>query len=391
MWPLVVDYIKWQRAMRQARTKGERLPALPPLAPASINLDLTTACNYKCDHCIDWDILNQPQKHEDDELRASIQKMASHGLRSVILIGGGEPTLYPTFPGFVQFLKSLDLQVAVVSNGSRNDRILQAAEHFTKGDWVRLSLDSGSNATFQRMHNPSRANLTLDEICAWIEKIKAKNSALELGYSFLITWKGGMRDDVKVIENIGEIELAAERARDAGFDYIAYKPFLERSDQGSEVMDPNKTEEQLQSVIARMVASVDRAKKLERPGFRVMESTNLRMLVQGNWRDYTSQPRTCHMQALRQVLTPLGLYNCPAYRGVAHAKIAEKDAFADEQKSADTAARTSHLLDTFDASKNCAEVTCLYNGTNWWLEKLIESSADAAELVTVADRHDYFL
>ena len=44
-------------------------------------------------------------------------------------------------------------------------------------DWVRLSLDSGSDATFQRMHKPSKKSLTLDEICAWIPKIKAANPA----------------------------------------------------------------------------------------------------------------------------------------------------------------------------------------------------------------------
>src|SRR5690606_17308988 len=128
-----------------------------------------------------------------------------------------------------------------------------------------------------------RASLTLDEICAWISKIKAANPAVEVGFSFIITWKGGTRDDAKVIENIHEIVDAARRARDSGFDYIAFKPFLERSETGSEIMDPEKTEEHLQAVIARIVASVDAAKKLERPGFRVMESTNLRMLVQGNW------------------------------------------------------------------------------------------------------------
>ncbi len=391
MWPLVVDYVKWQRATRQAQRSGERLPALPELVPLSINLDLTTACNYKCDHCIDWDILNQPQKHEEQELRASIQRMAERGLKSVILIGGGEPTLFPSFPSFVQFLKELKLQVAVVSNGSRNDRILQAAPYFTRGDWVRLSLDSGSNATFQRMHNPARASLTLDEICAWISKIKATNAEVELGFSFIVTWKGGMRDDVKVIENMHEIVQAAQRARDAGFDYIAFKPFLERSEKGSEVMDPKKTEERLQSVVARIAASIDEAKKLERPGFRVMESTNLRMLVQGNWTEFTAQPKTCHMQSLRQVLTPLGLYNCPAYRGVPYARIAEKDGYKDATDHAATVARTSHLLETFDASRNCAEVTCLYNGTNWWLEKLIESSVDPAAMELTADRSDYFL
>lgn len=387
----MLDYVKWQRARRLAESSGERLPPLPDLVPLSINLDLTTACNYKCDHCIDWDILNQPIKHEEQELRDSLARMAARGLKSVILIGGGEPTLYPTFPDFVRFLKELGLQVAVVSNGSRNDRVLQAAPYFTQGDWVRLSLDSGSNATFQRMHNPSKASLTLDEICAWIAKIKAINPAVELGFSFIITWKGGTRDDVKVVENIGEIELAAQRARDAGFDYISFKPFLERSDQGSEVMDPRKTEEHLQGVVRRIMAGIDAAKRLERPGFRVMESTNLRMLVQGNWKEFTAQPKTCHMQALRQVLTPLGLYNCPAYRGVDYARIADKTGYKDAREGADTAARTSHLLQTFDASKNCAEVTCLYNGTNWWIERLIEASEDPAAVAMVADRGDYFL
>jgi pyruvate-formate lyase-activating enzyme len=391
MWPLVVDYVKWQRATRTAKRDGARLPPLPELVPLSINLDLTTACNYKCDHCIDWDILNQPQKHEEQELRSSLTRMAKRGLKSVILIGGGEPTLFPPFPSFVQFLKELQLQVAVVSNGSRNDRILQAAPYFTRGDWVRLSLDSGSNATFQRMHNPARASLTLDEICAWIPKIKATNPHFELGFSFIITWRGGTRDDVKVVENMGEIVMAAQRARDAGFDYISFKPFLERSAQGSEVMDPKKTEERLQSVVARITASIDAAKQLERPGFRVMESTNLRTLVQGNWEELTAQPKTCHMQSLRQVLTPLGLYNCPAYRGVPYARIGEKDGYKDATDHAATAARTAHLLETFDASRNCAEVTCLYNGTNWWLEKLIESSVDPAAVEVSADRGDYFL
>ncbi|MBP8301655.1 MAG: radical SAM protein, partial [Planctomycetes bacterium] len=173
LWPRVVDYVRWQRALREAEAAGVQAPDLPDLAPLSINLDLTTACNYACDHCIDWDILNSKVRHEDDELRASIERMAARGLRSVILIGGGEPTLYPGFVSFVEFCKQLALQVAVVSNGSRNDRILQAAPFFTKGDWVRLSLDAGSNDVWRRMHNPSSKTLTLDEICGWIHKIKA--------------------------------------------------------------------------------------------------------------------------------------------------------------------------------------------------------------------------
>ena len=54
-----------------------------------------------------------------DDLRASIQEMAGRGLKSVILIGGGEPTVYPRFVEFVKFLKELDLRVARAVGTSR--------------------------------------------------------------------------------------------------------------------------------------------------------------------------------------------------------------------------------------------------------------------------------
>ncbi len=390
LWGQVAEYVRWQRAQRAARARGETPPPVPARAPLSINLDLTTACNYRCDHCIDWDILNGKIKHDDEELRAAMAVMAERGLKSVILIGGGEPTLYPTFPAFVALLKQLGLQVAVVSNGSRNDRILQAAPHLRAGDWVRLSLDSGHNHTFRAMHRPGRDSLDLDEICAWIHKIKAVNPAFEIGYSFIITWKGAARDDVKIIENIDEMAAAAKRACDAGFDYISFKPFLERSTTGSEVMEPGHAA-RLVEVLRRIDTGLHEARRHERAGFRVMESTNLRVLMRGNWRDYTRQPRTCHMQALRQVVTPLGVFNCPAYRGVERARLGDKDLYRDAGSADRAAGRTAVMLEQFDVSHECSQVTCLYNGTNWWLEQLIESDADPDALRLLEDRGDAFL
>ncbi|MFM1873105.1 MAG: hypothetical protein RL398_2527 [Planctomycetota bacterium] len=388
LWPKVLDYVKWQRAVRAARAAGRPEPQLPDLAPLSINLDLTTACNYACDHCIDWDILNSKVRHADDELRASLQAMAERGLKSVILIGGGEPTLYPGFVDMVAFLKGLGLAIAVVSNGSRNDRILQAAPLFTAGDWVRLSLDAGSNDVWRRMHNPSSKTLTLDEICGWIGKIKAVNPALQLGYSFVITWKGGSRGAVKIVENLHEMTQAAARAQAAGFDYISFKPFLERQEDGAEVMDPAKIEAELRSVVARIEHNLAEARAAAKPGFRVLASTNLRVLTDGSWQTLSRQPKTCHMQMLRQVVTPLGAFNCPAHRGVAKARLGEKDLWADP---AAAQAATVRLLGEFDAAKECEQVTCLYHGTNWWIEELIGADAELPEQAPSDERGDAFL
>ena len=307
--PGVLDYLKWRRSVEAARKAGRTPPDAPRMAPVSINLDLTTACNYRCDHCIDWDILNTANKHEEAVLRSSIEQMAARGMRSVILIGGGEPTVYPGFSAFVRFLKGLKLQVSVVSNGSGNRKILEVADCLDEHDWVRLSLDSGTNDTFVRMHKPVDARITLESICEWVPKVKAVNPRFKYGFSFIIVWKGAEREhDVKIVENIHEMVMASKRASDAMFDYISFKPFLERQEDGAEVMDPAKTESELQAVIARIQQNLAEARASVRPGFRVLASTNLRVLMAGTWRDYTKQPKVCHMQMLRQVLTPLGTF-----------------------------------------------------------------------------------
>jgi len=385
----VERYVAWQRELRAARERGEPAPPAPAMSPASINLDLTTACNYRCPHCIDWDILNTAHKHREEELHDSLAWMAQNGLRSVILIGGGEPTLYPRFPDFVGFLKQLGLQVAIVSNGSRGDRLIEAAAHMDERDWIRLSLDSGTNELFAAMHKPTRKTLDLDEICRWIPQIKEANPAVRIGFSYIIVWSGASRDDEKLNENIHEIVVAAERAKQYKFDYIAFKPVLERQEDGAEVMDPGKTENETREVIARIRAEVEKAKQIADERFEVYESINLRVLEAGSWHEFTRQPRTCHMQALRQVLTPLGLYNCPAHRGVPKARIAGAGAYKDSEAVRQTGGALLQILDEFDASSECAQVTCLYNGVNWWLEKMIEDPR--AEFELGDERSDYFL
>jgi hypothetical protein len=165
---------------------------------------------------------------------------------------------------------------------------------------------------------------------------------------------------------------------------------LERQDNGAEVMDPAKAEASTRAVIERIRGEVEKAKLLADERFQVFESINLRVLEQGNWRDFTRQPPTCHMQALRQVLTPLGLYNCPAHRGVEKAKVDAKDAYRGEQRAQQTGRELGRILDQFDASHECREVTCLYNSVNWWLEKLIHDPGEP-QIEPSEDRGDFFL
>lgn len=117
----------------------------------------------------------------------------------------------------------------------------------------------------------------------------------------------------------------------------------------------------------------------------------MKLLESGEWKAWTRQPRTCHMQVFRQVLSPLGLWNCPAHRGVEDGRLGDLDAFVDEAHLARTARETGRALDRFDASERCREVTCLYHDANWWLERLIEDPGQRGQAEAEAMDGDFFL
>ena len=392
-------YVRWQVAQRGAggapATAGAAAPgaASAPLddVPVSINLDLTTACNYACDHCVDFDILNTGARYDHERLLASLGQLARRGLKSVIVIGGGEPTLYPKFAEVMARMKDLGLQLGVVTNGTGMDKILAVADRLDGRDWVRLSLDSGSDPTFQAMHKPKR-KITLDEICAGIPPVKDRSPKLRIGFSYIIAWRGCTANDAQIVENVHEMYMAAERARRFRFDYISFKPFLVRADENNaEIVDLAQQAHRVAEVMGAIRQQLEQSKRLETERFKVVESTNLRVFLNNSWHEYNRQPQQCHMTLFRQVLSPLGLFNCPVYRHVGQAQLGDQGAYVDDAAVATTQAATTALIGRFDASHECRQVTCLYNSANWFIEDLIRNPQRLEALQPAVERHDYFL
>jgi len=390
------EYVRWQVKWRDAYAEGksieEILEQAPNHAPLSVNLDVTTACNYRCDHCVDMDILNTGIRYEHEQLKNSLTTLIDRGLRSVIIIGGGEPTVYPGFSDIVNHLKARDIQIGVVTNGSRMDRIAEVADVLTKGDWVRLSLDSGDNETFRAMHKPVSKKVTLDWICSQIPDIKKINPDFQIGYSFIVVWKDCEANDTEIIDNTDEIIEAAQRAKQYEFDYISYKPFLTRAEENNaEVVNLTQEEHSIDNILKKIRTSINESKTLENEKFSVIESTNLRVLENGSYKDFTDQPSTCHMQYFRQVLSPLGVFNCPVYRHVPQALLGGKDEYENETSFKETQKNTLRLIEAFDASNECRNVTCLYNHANWLIEDLIRHPEKLETLEASEERRDYFL
>ena len=379
------DYITWQRELRQGKTAS-----LPLRGPLSINLDLTSACNFACPHCVDSTIINTTRTLDFEMIRASIETMVEHGLLSVILIGGGEPTLHKDFEKIVRILKERRMQVGIVTNGSKLQKVARVADLLEEGDWVRLSLDAGHEDTFAKSHRP-RGDVHLAGILQAASDLKRANGRISLGYSYVIVWKGIEIGAHELCPNIDEMSEAVLQATDHGFDYVSFKPCLirlEDSHKESLLAKPGGLSED--EIIAAIRDGLEKAKAAANGRVKILESVNLQALLEKRLTELKTQPKICHAQFFRTVLTPSGIFHCPALRGVDKGRIAGPDGYADRAAFEKTTASLEGSIKTFDASEECRVVACFYNHMNWWIERTIASDTDVRDIEPVVD-NNFFL
>ncbi len=382
----LIDYIQWQRKS-DADTPNRELPMV---SPVSINLDLTSACNFSCPFCVDSKLINAGGSLTLEDVKKTIDTLHSHGLLSVILIGGGEPTLHRDFGEIVRYLKSKRLQLGVATNGSRLEKIEAVAGVLEEKDWIRISIDAGGERTFKDLHLP-KTQVTLKRILEKARKVKKKNPVISLGYSFVVVWEGVEINGKRLSPNIHEMARSAELAREFSFDYVSFKPCLIRWDESQRetlLKDVDQIKEK--EIIDVIRENLDNARRLAGDQMKILESSNLKAMLNQETDQIKRQPKRCHMQFFRTVVTPSGIYHCPAFRGVEEARIGASDGYLSIKKFEESLKRMAQSILTFDAQEECKDVGCFYHHTNWWLEEFIRSKEDIPEIEKV-ENDNFFL
>jgi MoaA/NifB/PqqE/SkfB family radical SAM enzyme len=111
------------KSTKQSATKITSVRRSHPW-PRFVQWDLGRWCNYSCSYC--WPSVHNktdPHKTLDVMTRAvdRIHQEWSAGHRTQWSFGGGEPTINPEFIDIVEYLKSADDYVSLVTNGSRSE------------------------------------------------------------------------------------------------------------------------------------------------------------------------------------------------------------------------------------------------------------------------------
>lgn len=95
-------------------------------------------CNLKCSYCS----VSERTLHSTIELpriKLYIERLASRGLKAVILTGGGEPTLYKDFNPLAEWILEQGLDLALITNGTQFKRVSDAVLQGLS--WVRVSMN----------------------------------------------------------------------------------------------------------------------------------------------------------------------------------------------------------------------------------------------------------
>lgn len=380
------QYVTWQREVRNQSSPS----SLPVKGPVSVNLDLTTACNFRCPHCVDSGIINTGESLNLDSIKESIDTLQENGLLSVILIGGGEPTVHKDFEEIVRFVRERNIQVGIATNGSRLERVEKVAHLLKDGDWLRLSLDSAREETFVKSHRPA-SNVTLLKILEDARRIKESNPSISLGYSHVIVWEGIRYNGHELTPNLDEVPESVRMAKEYSFDYVSFKPCLLRLEgSGKESLFDPPDPEREEKVIIRVREKIAEAESLSGRSINVLKSVNLQAMMERTLHELKKQPVVCHSQFFRTVLAPSGVFHCPALRGVDNGRIADSEGYRGRQHFLQTHDSLEKSIKGFDAALECSVVACFYHHVNWWIERFIESSKDVSEIIMVED-NNFFL
>jgi hypothetical protein len=151
---------------------------------------------------------------------------------------------------------------------------------------------------------------------------------------------------------------------------------------------PDKKREK--KVIEEIKNNLQKAKQIANKNIKILESVNLSALISGKVHEMKRQPKICHAQFFRTVVTPSGIFHCPAFRGADKANISECNGYNGKNKFNDTQQNLAHSIATFDAEKECSVIACFYHYLNWWIENFIHSNKNLDELEKIND-DNFFL
>jgi len=202
--------------------KGEG--KLPP--PIELSLDPTHLCNFLCGHCNAqrYLVINPEEVPKETKLMSKshledlIDCCSDWGVRAICIGGGGEPLMNKAAWGLPSYTHKKGMESSFATNGALINK--KIADEMMYCRWVGVSVDSGTEKTFERVHGINQFGRVINNLKLLTKRKEETGSNIDISYKFLI------RPD-----NWEDLENAARLAKDIGVqDFHARPADLQRKD-----------------------------------------------------------------------------------------------------------------------------------------------------------------
>jgi MoaA/NifB/PqqE/SkfB family radical SAM enzyme len=191
--------------------------------PVRVDVDVTQNCTNNCYFCYSREYAFEPRYRGAEMspiiLERLVEELARGGTRTIRFTGGGEPLLHPEIERMLSVPRRYGLRSCVITNGDLlNEKLIELL--VSDIDHIRLSLNAARDDTRRAVHRPITEVNDLSSIFRHLRQISELRN---------IIWPSERRPSIWTTflllpENVGEVYLAAQMARDCGADSISFRP-----------------------------------------------------------------------------------------------------------------------------------------------------------------------
>lgn len=206
--------ISWHKDRVDAWLRGEKI------APITIDMALTRACNYACNYCYAVLQENDRKTITKDTMTRFLNDSAEIGVKGISLVSDGESTLHPAFEHTITTGHDLGLSMAVGSNGyllseERIRTILPALTYF------RFNITAGESKRYQHIMGVKEGYF--ERVCENIRTMSRIKRELELKCTIGLQM-------VLMPQYHDQIIPLAKLGKELGADYLVIKHCSDNED-----------------------------------------------------------------------------------------------------------------------------------------------------------------
>ncbi|MBU2102105.1 MAG: radical SAM protein, partial [Candidatus Omnitrophica bacterium] len=187
------------------------------IAPIHIDVGLSKGCNIKCEYCYGVTQGNFYRKGADiyfprEALLRYMCDAGRAGVRSMALIGEGEPLLNPAVYEAIVIGARAGVDIALGTNGILFDTGSSGRRALQYLMWIRFNISAATHDAYRRVHRSNDFKEALSKISFCVREKRKRGLGVTIGLQMVLT-----------PSNVDQVLPLARLGKKLGVDYLVVK------------------------------------------------------------------------------------------------------------------------------------------------------------------------